>query len=147
MSGKPQESVLFEMAYEALHVKLVIGNLLEYGFNQQILLPMFVLLTTRKVSVDKNFPYKCQVLVFFIISISLQFYLLPCGQKLHDAVFCKWLPPGLNKQIWCWRKENFVWLTLLPDTAIVSVQEYISFIITISLKFYSPPCVKPQITW
>jgi len=32
----------------------------------------------------------------------------------------------------------------LPDTA--TQRQAISFIITILLKFYSPPCAKPQIT-
>jgi len=67
------------MKDEALHVKLVIGNLLECNFNQQITLPIFVLLTLHaKLASTKIFLIKHHVVVLFVISISLNFYLLPC---------------------------------------------------------------------
>jgi len=67
-----QESVLFEMTGEALHVKLFIVNLLEYNLNQQKSLLVFVLLTLHaKLTLTKIFCTKRQVLLF---SILLQFH-------------------------------------------------------------------------
>jgi len=31
-----------------------------------------------------------------------------CLGKLHDAIFCKWASPGLNKQSWCWKKFSLI---------------------------------------
>jgi len=47
---------------------------------------------------------------------------------------------------WIKQEKNFLWLTFLPDTA-TQRQVIDFFIITILLKFYSPPYAKPQITW
>jgi len=84
--GELQESVPFEMTDKSLHVKLVIVSLLELNLNQGI--SQFRSFNSKlKVNTDENFgsfTFKpdtsrpnVKQLGFFIIAISMNFYLLP----------------------------------------------------------------------
>jgi len=89
----PQESVLFEKAYEALHVKLVIGNLLEYNFNQQISLPKFVPLTEHvKLTLTKIFFMNVKYLFSLLFQFHCNFVCLCVIKNYMMLFFRKW--PG-----------------------------------------------------
>jgi len=82
---------------------------------------------------------KRQVVGLFL---SLQFrWNFICLHVLNETsmipFFRKWPLSGLNKQSWCW-KIFFDWHSYLTQPH--NVKWLISFIITILLKFHSPPC-------
>jgi len=64
------------------------------------------------------------------------------GKNYMMPFFCKWPSPGLNKQ--SVEKFFFDWHSYLTQLHNV---KWLTFIITILLKFYSPPFAKPQINW
>jgi len=43
-------------------------------------------------------------------------------------------------------KKIFIDVSFITNTAITSVKCLLAFITTISLKIFSPPCAKPQVT-